>query len=84
VSANEKKFILCNTDAFTKYVQLVALANKEAITVSTAIFNHWIFHFGMPVNLITDQGKEFCAGISEELFKHLGTSHLQTTAGQPS
>jgi Integrase zinc binding domain len=33
-----KKFILCVTDAFTKYVKLVALPNKEANTVAEAIF----------------------------------------------
>ena len=38
VSGNSKKFILCITDAFTKYVELVALENKEAATVSEAIF----------------------------------------------
>ncbi len=34
-----KKFILCITDAFTKYVELVPLPNKEANTVSDAIFS---------------------------------------------
>jgi hypothetical protein len=34
-----KKFILCITDAFTKYVELVALLNKEASTVAEAIFD---------------------------------------------
>ncbi len=28
-----KKFILCVTEAFTKYVELVLLPNKEALTV---------------------------------------------------
>ncbi len=37
-----KKFILCVTDAFTKYVELVALPNKEASTVAEAIFDKWI------------------------------------------
>ena len=34
-----KKFILCITDAFTKYVELAALPNKEAATVAEAIFD---------------------------------------------
>ncbi len=66
-----------------KYVQLVSLRNKEAATVSNAIFNHWICCCGIPVNFITDQGKVFCVGSTEDLFKHLGISHLQTTARHP-
>ena len=34
-----KRYILTITDAFTKYVELVALPNKEASTVCEAIFN---------------------------------------------
>jgi len=51
-----KKFILCMTDALTKYVELVPLQNKEATTVAEAIFDNWICRFGAPLDLITDQG----------------------------
>jgi len=47
------------TDALTKYVELVPLQNKEATTVAEAIFDKWICRFGAPLDLITDQGKEF-------------------------
>ena len=69
-----KKFILCITDAFTKYVELAALPNKEAATVAEAIFNKWICRFGTPIDLVTDQGTEFCAKLSNELFTRLGTA----------
>jgi hypothetical protein len=35
--SGDKKFILSLTDAFTKYVKLVRIPNKEAFTVATAI-----------------------------------------------
>ena len=38
-SDSGKKFILCMTDALTKYVELVPLQNKEAATVAKAIFD---------------------------------------------
>ena len=37
-SGNNKKYILVMTDAFTKYVELVAINNKEAETVTESIF----------------------------------------------
>ncbi len=45
-SDSGKKFILCMTDALTKYVKLVPLQNKEAATVAEAIFDKWICRFG--------------------------------------
>jgi hypothetical protein len=48
-----------------KYVQLLALSNKGAATVTAAIFKHWICPFGVTLDLINS---EFCAGISEDLF----------------
>jgi hypothetical protein len=82
-SDSGKKFILCMTDALTKYVELVPLPNKEANTVANAIFDKWYCCFGAPLDIITDQGKEFCARLSDELFKRLGTNHLTTSPHHP-
>jgi hypothetical protein len=78
-----KKFILCMTDALTKYVELVPLPNKEANTVANAIFDKWYCRFGAPLDIVTDQGKEFGARLSDELFKRLGTNHLTTSPHHP-
>jgi hypothetical protein len=59
---------------------LVALPNKEAATVAEAIFDKWICRFGTPIDLVTDQGTEFCAKLSKELFTRLGTAHLTTSS----
>ncbi len=46
-------------------------------------FSKWFCRFGMPLDLITDQGKEFCARLSDDLFKRLGTNHLTTSPHHP-
>ena len=71
------------TDALTKYVELAPLPNKEANTVANAIFDKWYCRFGAPLDIVTDQGKEFCARLSDELFKRLGTNHLTTSPHHP-
>ncbi len=76
----DKKIILCITDLFTKYVELVVQPNKEALTVVTEILNHWICHFGLPLELITDQGKEFTNKMAEHLFKSLDIRHSTTSS----
>ena len=83
ISGNAKKYILCMTDAFTKYVELVALPDKEALTVTSAVFNRWICRYGLPLEIVTDQGKEFCNKMSDELYQLLGTRHQTTTARHP-
>ena len=51
--------MLVMTDAFSKYVEIFATPNKEAETVSLAIFNRWICRFGCPLEIVSDGGKEF-------------------------
>ncbi len=70
-SDSGKNFILFMMDALTKYVKLVPLPSKEANTVANTIFDKWYCHFEAPLNIITDQGKEFCAHLSDKLFKGL-------------
>jgi hypothetical protein len=70
-------------DTLTKYVELVPLLNKEADTVANAIFDKWYCRFGAPLDIVTDQGKEFCAKLSNKLFKRLGTNLLTTTPHHP-
>jgi hypothetical protein len=82
-SGTQKKYIMVITDAFTKYVELIALPNKEAETVATAFFNRWICRYGVPLEIVTDQGKEFVNLLSEELWKLLGVIHSTTTAHHP-
>ena len=69
---------MCITDAFTKYVELVAINNKEAATVAEAIFKKWFCRYGIPMEIVTDGGKEFCAKVSEEVIKRMGAMHLKT------
>jgi hypothetical protein len=71
------------TDAFTKYVELVAIPDKEATTVTSAIFHRWICRYGIPNELITDRGTEFANQVSKELYTLLDLKHTLTSARHP-
>jgi hypothetical protein len=71
------------TDAFTKYVELVALTDKEAETTGEAIFNKWICRYGTPLEIVSDNGKEFRNKLAEELYKRLNIDHTTTAAYHP-
>jgi hypothetical protein len=79
-----KRYILTITDAFTKYVELVSLPNKEAPTVCKAIFNRWICRYSVPLQIVTDQDGEFCNDLSAELYKLLQLTHLHTSSRHPA
>jgi hypothetical protein len=82
-SGNNKMHILTITDAFTKYVEIVALENKEASTVAEALFDRWICRYGVPLDILTDGGKEFCNKLQDEMWTLLGATHLKTSPHHP-
>ena len=82
-SESGKKYVLCITDAFHKYAEILALPNKEAATVSNAIFNRWICRYGLPQEIVTDNGKEFAAKVADDLYALLKIQHTTTTPYHP-
>ena len=83
VSQHGKKFVLCITDAFTKYAEMIAIDNKEAETVAKQIFEKWICRFGTPLEFVSDNGREFCNNFAKELYKLLQIKHTTTTPYWP-
>jgi Integrase zinc binding domain len=57
-AGRQHKYILCITDAFTKYALVTAVENKEAETVAKTIFNEWFCKFCIPAQIHTDGRKE--------------------------
>ena len=83
-SPTGNKWILTMTCAFSKFVRVVPLPNKEAQTVATAILTHWISVFGPMKRLVTDQGREFNCKLLQDLLTGLGIEPRTTSAMAPS
>ena len=82
-SANCKKFILCITDAFTKYAEVIAIENKQADTVASEIFTKWVCRFGSPIQIHSDGGTEFCNQLADDLYQKLDIKHTRTSPAHP-
>jgi Integrase core domain len=80
---SNKKFILCITDAFTKYAVVTSIQNKNAETVADAIFKEWFCKFGIPAQIHTDGGKEFVNKLSAEMMELMNVSHTRTSPAHP-
>jgi Integrase core domain/Integrase zinc binding domain len=84
VDASRKlAYILCITDAFTKYAVVTYIPNKDTQTVAKAIFEQWFCKFGIPAQIHTDGGKEFVNKLLAELCEFLSVQHSKTTPYHP-
>ena len=83
-SRSGNRWILTMTCAFSKFVRIVPLPNKESTTVAAAILAHWIAVFGPMQRLVTDQGREFNCKLLRDLLSWLGIEARTTSAMAPS
>ena len=83
-SETDFRYIMTITDAFTRWVELVPIINKEAITVAQALWDTWICTFGFFRQSVSDGGGEFDNEVMKELTKLMRTKHHIISPYQPS
>lgn len=69
-------------DAFTRYTRAWPLKYTDAATVAMVMLNEWIWVFGVPDLIITDNGSSFAARSQSVLSSALGSYHFLTSAGR--
>jgi hypothetical protein len=74
---------MCITDVFSKYVELVAIPDKSASTVASALFSRWLCRHGLPIEIVSDGGKEFCNEIVNEMHKLMSIKNTTTSPYHP-
>ena len=83
-SRSGHKFILTVIDLFSKWAEAIPIRNKEAVTVARALMDVFVSRFGVPLQILTDNGKEFCNSVMSELCRLLGVDKVRTTAYKAS
>ncbi len=82
LSASGNRYIIVLTDYLTKWPEAEAIPNKEAKTVAKFL-TKIVCRYSKAEVIITDQGREFCNSINEDICKRLGIDHRTTTAYHP-
>jgi len=77
-------YILTCIDPFTKWVEAFPIRNKEAETVARVLVEQVFCRYGVPIALLSDQGKEVDGRIMQEICKLLEIDKLHTTPYKPS
>ena len=62
---------------------MVAILSSESFTVASTIFERWNCRLEVPLEVITNLGKEFCAKLTKDLFQLLKITNSITTAYHP-
>ena len=83
-SSDGRDSILVITDIFTKFTKAVATRNQSALTVAKVILNEWIYNFGIPERIHSDQGRNFVSSLIKELCMLLCINQSKTTSYHPA
>ena len=79
----QENVYLVLVDHFTRYAQAIPLSDREAQTVASAIFTHWIAMHGVMEVLHSDQAQEFESKIIGELCTLLHVKKLRSSPFHP-
>ena len=77
------KYILIIGDYFTKWKEAYAIPNQEATTIATKLVEEFICRYGVPLQIHTDQGRNFESNLFQEICRILGIEKSRTTALHP-
>lgn len=67
VSSTGNKYLLVVVDCFTKWPEAIPLKNKRASTVVRSLLDQVLSRHGMPLELHTDQGRNFKSQLFHQL-----------------
>ncbi|UYV77321.1 hypothetical protein LAZ67_15000497 [Cordylochernes scorpioides] len=81
--SNEYVYCLTCIDRFTGWIEAIPIRSETAETVARAFYEGWITRFGVPYEVITDQGRQFTSELFKTLATLCGVKLKHTTAYHP-
>ena len=77
------RYLLTVVDRFTRWPEAFPLRDISARSCCEAFSHGWLARFGIPDEIITDQGAQFTGSMWRELMSTLGIHHASTTSYHP-
>ncbi|CAK1595807.1 unnamed protein product [Parnassius mnemosyne] len=77
------KYFMVEMDYFTKWPEVFAIPNQEASTVADKLVHEVFCRFGVPLEIHSDQGRNFESQIFQETCRVMGTQKTRTTSYHP-
>lgn len=78
------RYILTMIDHFTKWVKIFPLRNQEASTVAKVLVDKVFCVHDIPMQILTDQGKNFESDLFRKLCMRMSVDKVRTMVYKPS
>jgi len=78
-----KSYILTMIDRKTRWPEAIPISSISAPNVAKHLIDTWFSRYGIPDNIITDQGTQFEGELFNSLSNTFGFKHIHTTAYHP-
>ena len=75
--------VLVITDHFTRYAQAYPTSNQTAKTTAKVLFDNFVLHYGFPLRIHSDQGRNFESDLIQQLCKLANIEKTHTTPYHP-
>lgn len=83
ITHSGNKYVLSIVDHFSRYTEFFALPDQTSETIASVLVHRYLTKYGIPKELITDQGASFTSELMKEMCKLLKIRKLQTTGYHP-
>jgi len=77
------RYLLVIVDHFSKYGEAIPMPDQKTETILDAFLKHWVWRFGAPNRLHSDQGTNFESNLFQEMCKRLHIVKTRTLAYHP-
>ena len=82
-SSLDRKYILVMVDQFSKWIELAAIPDQTAEMIAREFLEHFVVTFGCPLEVHTDQGRNFDSNLFRTLCSLLQIAKTRTTPYRP-
>ena len=76
VSNAGNRYVLVVMDYFSKWPEVYAIPNQEANTITNVFVNNWVCRYGVPIELHSDQGRNFESAVFKEMCEVCGIKKI--------
>jgi len=83
ITRDGNEYIIVTGDYFTKWKEAFAVPNHTALTVADKLVTEFFSRFGCPVQIHSDQGREFESDLFQAVCEKLGIKKSRTTPYRP-
>ena len=84
MSSSGNKYVFVIADYFTRWVEAFAIPDQKAETVAKKLVLEFVCRFGAPLELHSDQGRNFESNLFKEVCRLLEVTKTRTTPFHPS